>query len=203
MSYLDLVDQARLFETLHSIDLELAERHRATRCQQPGCSGPLHWGRFQRKPRGESIELPEEYCQRQGLCCGWCRTRTLPPSCLFFGRRVYWGVAVILVTATVQGLEKRSIADLCRRFGISRRTVRRWVSYFESVFPASHQWQRLRGRVIAVVRDDELPRSLLQQFASSGLSAFETVVRCLVFLANATQVCSVLQKERGAGVFTQ
>jgi len=197
MSYLELIDQTSLFRILRSIDEEVAEWQRAARCPRPGCGGPLHWGRFDRKPRGESIDLPAEYCQRLGLCCGWCRKRTLPPSCLFWGRRVYWGAAVMLVTAAVQGLEKRSTSELCRHFGVSRRTVRRWVRYFESVFPESGQWQRLRGRVSALVRDDDLPRSLLGWFASAGMSAFETVVRCLAFLSNATRVCSVLLEERG------
>jgi len=203
MSYLDFIDQTRLFDTLRSIDKELAEKQRSASCPQPGCSGPLHWGNFQRKPRGESIKIPDEYCQRLDLCCGWCRKRALPPSCLFFGRRVYWGVVVILVTGAVQGLEKRSIAELCKRFGVSRRTIKRWVSYFESTFPTSSQWQRLRGKVIATVSDDDLPRSLLRWYADTGLPGLEIVVRCLSFLANATQVCSILLKERGCEGFTQ
>ena len=203
MSYLDLVDKTRLFETLHLLDKELAQRQRERGCPQPGCSGPLHWGKFLRKPRGESIELPEAYSQRMGLCCGWCRKRVLPPSCLFFGRRVYWGVVVILVSAAIQGLQKRSMAELCKRFGVSRRTVKRWVRYFESLFWHSDRWQRLRGRVIATVCDKELPKSLLRIFLEGGASEFEAVVRCLSFLAEASQICSDFLKERGKEVFTQ
>lgn len=197
MSYLDLIDDTSLFRILRSIDEEVAVRLRAGRCPRPDCGGPLHWGRFDRKPRGERVELPAEYYRRQGLCCGWCRKRVLPPSCLFLGRRVYWGAVVILVTAAVQGLEKRSASELCRHFGASRRTVRRWVRYFASEFAPSVQWQNLRGRVAAVVRDDDLPRSLLQWFASTGISALETVVRCLCFLADAAKECDVLLEERG------
>jgi hypothetical protein len=197
MSYLDIVDHTSLFEVLHAIDVEVAERLRAGRCPRPGCGGPLHWDLFERKPRGGPIEVPEEYCRRLGLCCGWCRKRVLPPSCLFWGRRVYWGAVVILVTAAVQGLEKRSTSELCRHFGVSRRTVRRWVRYLETIFPRGAQWQRLRGRVAAVVRDDELPRALLEWFASTCGSALETVVRCLCFMAEATRQCGFLLEMRG------
>jgi hypothetical protein len=103
----------------------------------------------------------------------------------------------MLVTAAVQGLQKRSASELCRHFGVSRRTVRRWVRYFEQVFPQGSQWQALRGRVAAVVRDDELPRSLLEWFSSTGRSAFDTVVRCLCFLADVTQQCGFLLEIRG------
>ncbi len=185
MSYLDLVDRVTLFRSLRAIDEELASKHRASGCQAGGCGGPLHRAWYRRKPRGEGekVPIPTEFCERMGLCCGWCRQRTLPPSCLFFGRRVYWGIAVVLVTATVQGLERRSIAELCERFGVSRRTVGRWVRFFEAAFPRSQQWQRLRGRVGAEVRDDALPRSLLEWFAATGIHASEVVTRSLVFLA--------------------
>lgn len=197
MSYLEIVDHTRVFKVLHAVDVELAQRVKAKRCPRAGCGGPLHWSRFERKPRGGPIELPQEYCQRLGLCCGWCRKRVLPRSCLFLGRRVYWAAVVILVTAALQGLEKRSASELCRHFAVSRRTVRRWVRYFETVFSRSAQWQRLRGRVSAVVRDDELPKALLEWFASAGRSALDTVVRGLCFVADATRQCSALLEMRG------
>jgi hypothetical protein len=197
MSYLDIVDHTSLFEVLHAVDEEVAKRLKAKRCPRPGCGGPLHWDLFERKPRGGPIEVPEEYCHRLGLCCGWCRKRVLPPSCLFWGRRVYWGAVVILVTAAVRGLEKRSASELCRHFGGSRRTIRRWVRYFETAFPSGGRWQWLRGRVAAVVRDDDLPGSLLEWFSSTRRSAFDAVVRCLCFLAGTAGRCGDLLETRG------
>jgi hypothetical protein len=189
MSYLDLVCRVTLFRALHAVDRELAEAERDKRCPVNGCGGPLHWATFERNPRGDEVEaLPEEYCRRLGLCCGWCRKRVLPPSTLFLGRRVYWGCAVMLVTAAAQGLESCTIAELCRRFEVSRRTVKRWVSFFEILFPASHQWQRLRGRVGVQVRDDDLPRGLLAWFFESALEAEGGLVRCLTALAKASVV---------------
>lgn len=187
MSYLDLVCRVTLFRALHAVDCELAERQREQRCPVEGCGGPLHWATYERHPRGEGVdEIPKEHRCRLGLCCGWCRTRVLPPSCLFFGRRVYWGCVVLLVAAAAQGLESHTIADLCRRFEVSRRTVKRWVSFFEVIFPGSQQWQRLRGRVGVQVRDDDLPRGLLAWFFETASQAEDGLVACLKALAKAS-----------------
>ncbi len=201
MSYLDVVDRDTLFSSLRSIDKELANRCRVGGCQKKGCGGPLHAGNYSRKPRGEKIPIPEEYCKRQSLCCGWCRSRAKPESCLFFGRRVYWGVTIILVTAAAQGFEKHSIAELCRRFGVSRRTIGRWVSFFARSFPQSNQWQKLRGRVSAVVQAP-LPRSLLEHFLSR-FEAVEAVRRCLLFLAGGFLNGGLFQAGLGREKLTQ
>jgi hypothetical protein len=194
MSYLDLVSRVTLFRALHAVDREVANTERDKRCPVDDCGGPLHWATYERNPRGDEVEqLPDEYRRRLGLCCGWCRKRVLPPSTLFLGRRVYWGCVVMLVTAAAQGLVSCTIAELCRRFDVSRRTVKRWVSFFEVLFPASHQWQRLRGRVGVEVRDDDLPRGLLAWFFESASEAEDGLVRCLTALANA----SVLTQTEG------
>ena len=97
MSYLYLVDEGSLFATLGAIDVELAQSVSANRCPKDGCGGPLHDGKYARKPRGSKAAIPEDYCNRLSLCCGWCRQRTLPPSCLFFGRKVSWGSTIVLL----------------------------------------------------------------------------------------------------------
>jgi hypothetical protein len=185
LSYLNLTKNGTLFRSLHAIDKELAENIRKSRCPHSGCGGPLHWATYQRKPRGSSIILSESYCKRLGLCCGWCRRRVLPPSCLFFGRRVFLGVAVILVTATFQGLQPTTINELCRYFEVSRRTVKRWVTFFEAAFPTTIQWRRLRGRISIEVRDEDLPRSLLMCFFKYSKTREKGMISCLIALAKA------------------
>jgi hypothetical protein len=185
MSYIDLVDRVTLFRALHAIDVELAEDCRAGGCPDPECGGPLHRAAYERCPRGERIELAPELYLRLGLCCGWCRRRVLPPSCLFLGRRVYWGCAVMLVTACVQGLEKRSLNALCERFGVARRTVKRWVHFFAVLFPRTRTWQRWRGRVGPQVRDESLPLTLLASFFAASADRETALVECLHALARA------------------
>jgi hypothetical protein len=188
MSYLDLIDRVSLFRSLRRIDEQLAERTRAGGCPVAGCGGPLHRAAFWRKPRGEQVDIPEEYRERLGLCCGWCRRRVLPPSCLFFGRRVYWGCVVVLVTAAVRGPKRRTIAQLCRQFDVSRRTIRRWVDYFATAFCWTDLWRRLRGRLGVQVRDDALPQSLVEVFICSSDDREAALVRCFRALAQSALV---------------
>ena len=91
--YRELLQKATLFALLKRFDQDLADEARRAGCVH--CGGPLHDGRYVRKPRG-GLALPDDDCERLSLCCGrqGCRRRTLPPYCLFFGRRVYWGVVV-------------------------------------------------------------------------------------------------------------
>lgn len=183
MSYLDLLDRATLFRKSHEIDKEIALRWKSKRCDKKGCGGPLHKAHYQRKPRGEACEIPEEYAIRMGWCCGWCRRRCLPPSCLFWGRRVYWGIVIILVTAAKEGLNHGTSLSLSQKLNVPPRTIGRWVRYFKDVFPKTNQWQRLRSPVTSHVRNDDLPRALLKLFLSSTTCALTAVIHCMKFLA--------------------
>lgn len=86
----------------------------------------------------------------------------LPPSVLFWGRRVYWAPVMLLVTALRQGrnpdatLEK--LKGLC---GVWRSTVKRWQRYFREIFIHSESWLRLCGRLMPAIDADQLPGALL------------------------------------------
>jgi len=180
----ELLQKSSLFSLLHRIDTDLANQCRERGC--PFCGGPLHQATYQRKPRGGPVDLPEECLIRQSLCCGRenCRRRYLPASCLFMGRRVYWAGVILVVMALRQNrLEGSSTSELMRMFDMSRKTVCRWMSYFQEVFPNSAQWQKLRGRVHSSIRDSELPGDLLRYFIRYADSAEAGLVGCLRFLA--------------------
>lgn len=184
--YLDTVRQATFFRALHKLDLDLAARCRQERC--PFCGGPLHDGSYDRKPRGGPPGLPDEVCRRLSLCCGRevCRRRTLPPSCLFLGRKVYWA-AIVLVTVALRQRRPRSAsaAKLRTLFGVSWETVKRWMTYFAEVFPKSDGWKRCRGSVRASVRDTDLPAGLIELLTQTNESEETGLVRCLELLAGA------------------
>ncbi len=180
----ELARDRRVFDVLHRIDTDLQQSTRLAGC--PHCKGPLHEAHYTRKPRGAPDGVvPEEYCERLGLCCGRCRKRTLPPSALFLGRKVYWGQVVLVVMALRQrrpdGYSARKLRAL---FGVSWRTVLRWIGYFREEFPASEQWRRLRGRVSPVVLDGELPTGLLDHFSAWCRSMQEGLAACLRFMAS-------------------
>ena len=181
----ELLEKVSLFRILHRIDKDLCEQLRQNGC--PYCGGPLHQSNYERKPRGGPKNIPDECLVRQSLCCGRpdCRRRTLPPSCLFMSRRVYWG-CVILVVMTLQqsrpdGPSARKIKEM---FGISRKTLKRWIAYFRDQFPASSQWQRLRGRLASAVSNNKLPAELVHYFLKHFQSPQQAIIGCLKFLAS-------------------
>lgn len=136
----------------------------------PYCGGPLHYATYLRKPRGGPSDLDEAYAIRLSLCCGWegCRRRVLPPSVLFWGRRVYWAAVLLVVTALRQGRDKGyTVERLKALFGVTRPTLTRWLSYFRQIFPCSQSWRRLSGRLMPPVNERELPRSLIERFVKT------------------------------------
>ncbi len=161
--YPDCASLAPLYEVLCRIDCELAERTREEGC--PHCGGPLDYGRWQRKPRG--VDMPDEVCVRHGLCCRQecCRERKLAPSTLFMDRRVYWAAVMLIVVVVRQRrLEGQSARALRRRFGVTPRTLRRWITWYETAFARTHRWKMLRSLVPCTIRDADLPSSLLAVF---------------------------------------
>ena len=129
--------------------------------------------------RGDALFAVDLYIKQQN-----CRRRCLPASCLFMGRRVYWAGVIIVVMALRQNRpEGTGTSELMRMFGMSRKTLFRWISYFREAFPSSARWQRLRGRVHSSIRDSELPGELLRYFIRYADSTGDGLVGCLRFLA--------------------
>lgn len=191
----ELHQKASLFSLLHRIDLDLAEQIRINGC--PFCSSALHRANYERKPRGGPADIPEEYLIRQSLCCGDpdCRRRTQPPSSLFMGRRVYWGCVILVVMTLRQGrLCGASIAKMERLFSISRQTIKRWIAWFRDEFPQSAQWHRLRGRVICIVSNDELPAALVSHFMDHFPTSELALVACLRFLVAGLSDLSIVSE---------
>lgn len=180
----ELLQKTCLFYLLYLIDIDLANQQREGRC--PHCGGPLHQANYQRQGWGAPKGIPDEYLIRQSLCCGreGCRKRTLPPSCIYLGQRVYWAGIILVVMALRQRKpDGCSARQLMEQFGISRKTLLRWMTYFQDVFPSSPQWQRLRGRVSSTVSNSELPSALLFYFLQQSESPEQGFIACLHFLA--------------------
>ena len=165
----ELLQKVSLFRLLHRIDIDLAKQLQQGRC--PYCNGPLHHSNYERKPRGGPDKIPDEYLIRFSFCCAneHCRRRCLPSSCLFMGRRVYWGCVILVVMTLKQnrpnGASARKIKAM---FGISRKTLKRWMAYFRDEFPVSLQWQRLRGRLASTVSNNKLPAELVHYFLKTS-----------------------------------
>lgn len=118
-------------------------------------------------------------CRREG-----CQRRTPPPSTLFQGRRVYWS-AVILVSVLARQLrlEGRSARALQLRFGVTHRTLLRWIGWFETSQARTRGWRTLRRLVPASVSDRELPSSLLAALEGEHGAGIDSLEACLRLLS--------------------
>ena len=110
----------------------------------------------------------------------------LPPSVLFWGRRVYWSSVLLVVTALRQGRDRGyTVERLKALFGVTRPTLTRWLSYFRQIFPCSQLWRRLSGRLMPPVTEP-LPRGLIERFVQArgdpelGLTACLQSLVCVV-----------------------
>ncbi len=161
----------------------------------PHCGGPLHFANYLRKPRGEPEGIPEEYFIRFSLCCGkeGCRRRVIPPSCRFMDKKVYWHVVILVIISEYQNKEIH-IFKLSKLFAVSRNTIARWIAFYQDVFPLSHQWQKIRGRVTASIKNNELPASLVNHFLNLKSCAKDALISCLKFLSQGAGFCQKIRE---------
>lgn len=155
-------------------DGEIARVVAAAGCRR--CGGPLHKANYHRKPRGgRFFESLEARTLRRALCCGHCRRRSLPPSLMFLGRRVYIE-SVILISCIARGVAM-SARDLAETTGVPDVTLRRWGAWWREAFTALPAWSVLRARFAPPPPDEEaLPASLVIRIAQdiTGDASMET-----------------------------
>lgn len=163
------------FAALVAIDDELAAAVAVAGCQR--CGGALHRGDYERKPRWGLLGVGlEGVGRRRSLCCGeeGCRRRTLPPSVVFLGRRVYLGAVVIAASVVALALGGRRASRV--QTGVPVRTTRRWLAWWQVDFPASETFVLLAARLVPTVRVAALPTSLLERL--SGEAAVRIAKLC-------------------------
>ncbi len=151
----------------------------------PSCAGPLHRAGYVRKPRGSPTDLPEAFAVRLSFCCGreGCRRRVLPPSVLFWGRRVYWGGVVLVLTALREGRVAGITVDRLRpQFGVTRLTLARWGRYFRACFPQTPTWRRLVGRLRPPGPAGAVVSDVLARFVRARGDPEQGLVACLAAL---------------------
>ena len=179
--YQRLLRETSFFELLLRFDEDLAREVREAGC---ACGGVLHSARYPRKPRGGPESLGKEHSMRASFCCAQdgCRRRATPPSLRFMGRKVFFAVLVLLLPILRDGPSPERLRRLEQRFGVSRRTLYRWRSWWREVVPQSRWWQAERGHWATPVDPEQLPGSLLAVF--SGIeSAPDRVLGVLKRLA--------------------
>jgi len=165
--YQALLRDSSLFDLLLRFDEDLAEEVRSAGC---ACGGALHRACYPRKPRGGPAGLAPEHAVRFSYCCEkeGCRRRATPGSLRFLGRRVFFGVVVLLVPVLRDGPTPKRLGRLCAEFAVSRRTLRRWVRWWRETFGSSRFWLASQGLFARPVAGQALPSSLLLAFEGLG-----------------------------------
>ncbi len=152
-----ILQDPAFFHFLLQIDQEHAAAVQYQRCL---CGGPLHQANYERKPKGGPRGVLID-TTRLSFCCGHCRRRCTPQSVRFLGRRVYWGVLVLLATTLCAGLSLRRGRQLARQLGVPTLTLLRWRQWWLTGFTATAVWRALRGRFLPPVAVSDLPGELL------------------------------------------
>lgn len=170
--YQCILGDAKILEQLTRSDAALAELTRAAGC---ACGGVLHRAAYDRKPRGLGSRGT---VKRASFCCAeeGCRKRATPPSLVFLGRRVFYGVVVLLVSALRQSPSRKTLAELEALYGVTQRTLLRWREWWREIFVASLAWRAAQGLFRKPVPAADLPGSLLEAFD-------DKVVPVLMFLS--------------------
>ena len=176
-------------ELLEKVDSELAAKVRQAGCLH--CAGKLHRADYKRKPRGGPKRDEEIY--RDSFCCDQdgCRKRHTPPSVRFLGRRVYWGIVVVLVSAMHHGLKAERVRVLRESLGIDRRTLERWRAWWLETFVQSSFWKAARARFMPLICEKTLPLSLCQAFP---LDRRDRLLELLRFLSPLTTTSIALER---------
>ena len=159
-----MLADARLYELLLRLDQDLAHSVQAVGCGW--CGGRLDRADYPRKPRGAPTELAADHAVRLSFCCAreGCRRRTTPRSLRFLGRRVYFGAAVVGITALAQGAPREELRALRTWLGLSARTLARWRLWWREEFAESAFWRAARGQLHAPLSAATLPGALLERF---------------------------------------
>ena len=174
-----LLQNPNFFQLLLQIDIELAAQARSVGCR---CGGALHCANYPRKPRCCLDEARADFESRFSFCCSQCRKRTTSMSVRFLGRRVYLGLAVVLMSAGRTDAPP-AVAQLGEILQVPARTIQRWRRWWVEQFPLTPLWQAACARFMPPVDLSLLPASLIERFAGV---AEESMRRILVFLSPLT-----------------
>jgi len=112
-------------------------------------------------------------------------------SVRFLGRRVYLGLAVVLVSARHAG-QIPAAAGLKAGLGISIRTLERWRQWWQREFALTPLWQAQCARFMPPVALGRLPGELLERFADQTT---EPLLRLLLFLTPLTVRSMIIIRE--------
>lgn len=175
-----LLQNKNFFHILLQIDIKLAADTHASKCHH--CGGTLHRANYPRKPRCCLDEFRSQFESRFSFCCHQCRKRKTSVSVRFLGRRVYLGLAVVLMSVG-RSQSTSEVKRLSETLNVPAITIQRWRQWWAEQFPITPLWQAHCARFMPSVDLLQLPASLIKCFSGS---AEEQMRRLLIFLSPLT-----------------
>lgn len=133
------------FEFLYKTDQDLAKKTKEKGCRI--CGSKVHVANYMRKPRGIG-DLADDFSLCFSFCCSrdGCRKRALAQSIRFFGRVVYWGVHMVLISAMLNG-RSPELKKIMSEFNVDIKTLKRWRQWWKDFFPRTTFWKKLKGEL--------------------------------------------------------
>jgi len=181
-----LLQQVFLYVHLQRLDDDLAAEARRAGCE---CGGRLHSARYPRKPRGGPGEIGAGTMWRQSFCCArdGCRRRVTPPSVRFLDRKVFFGPVVVVLSVLGATLSPMRLCRLREIIGVSLRTAKRWVSWWQSDFASSRFWRAAQGRLAPPAPTaTKLPGALVARFDGDEEKQLISTLRFISPITTAT-----------------
>jgi|GEM_PF-3375667 len=168
-------EERELFRRLSEADRRIAATVAAQGCSKCG-RGKLNNGNYQRKPRfREGSTAWDGVWERCSLVCAQCRRRTLPPSVMFLGRKVY--VELVVIAAAV--LAQRDGVDAAvAATGVPALTIRRWLGYWQRLVDEGW-WREMRALFATPPVAASMPTSLVEQAQQTGEQLVRWLARVL------------------------
>jgi hypothetical protein len=102
----------------------------------------------------------------------------------FLGRKVFFGIVVLLVPMLRDGMTPARFRQLAEQLPVSRRTVLRWRRFWREDFPTTRPWHHLRAEVPGLSAAS-VPGSLLAAF-SGAAEGRDRVLAALRWLSGAS-----------------
>jgi hypothetical protein len=107
-----------------------------------------------------------------------------PPSVRFFGRRVFLAPVFVVTSGLRDALSVLQWKRLREQVGVSMRTLKRWLAWWQGDFPESRFWKAAQGLLAPPVPTaSTLPGSLCARFTGEPENQ---LVAALGFLAPVT-----------------
>jgi hypothetical protein len=126
--------------------------------------------------------MRDEHDSRYSFCCYRCRKRHTAPSVRFLGRRLYFGLAVVLGSARHAG-QNPAAARLAEQLQVPVRTLDRWRRWWQERFMRTPLWQAQCARFLPPLLPTSLPGELISQFGDDLLFALSHLLHFLTPLS--------------------